>query len=388
MHDEDREWRTFQARIPLTFYVPGGVAVGIVEEVLRGEYESGYTGERLTVLDIGANIGAFSLWAAHRWPGCTINAYEPNPATFALLERSTRSYQMIRCHNAAVYPSGNPDEAFFFRGVGDGQAGLVEELAGTFGSETMGKGEQIRIPVLHPGELPRADVIKIDVEGAEAAIVTHAELSGICGYRNAETCCEEGNLSGTPNVAGNRREAKDMTGKLYNVLFLCTGNSARSIMAECILNRLGQGKFRAFSAGSHPAGKVNPHALDLLNRLNYQTDKLRSKAWDEFAVPGAPEFDFVFTVCDNAAGEACPVWPGQPMTIHWSIPDPATVTGKDAVIAAAFADAYRMLERRIDIFVNLASAPLDRPSLKKQLENISRTEDATPLTGSFEEERQ
>jgi FkbM family methyltransferase len=178
MHDEDREWRTFQARIPLTFYVPGGVAVGIVEEVLRGEYESGYTGERLTVLDIGANIGAFSLWAAHRWPGCTINAYEPNPATFALLERSTRSYQMIRCHNAAVYPSGNPDEAFFFRGVGDGQAGLVEELAGTFGSEAIGKGEQIRVPVLHPGELPRADVIKIDVEGAEAAIITHAELSG------------------------------------------------------------------------------------------------------------------------------------------------------------------------------------------------------------------
>lgn len=180
-----------------------------------------------------------------------------------------------------------------------------------------------------------------------------------------------------------------MTDKIYNVLFLCTGNSARSIMAECILNRLGQGKFRAFSAGSHPAGEVNPHALNLLNRLHYPTDKLRSKAWDEFAAPGAPEFDFVFTVCDNAAGKACPVWHGQPMTVHWSIPDPAAVTGRDAVIAVAFADAYRMLERRIRIFLNVASAPLDRPSLKKQLEDIGKTEDAvTPLTGLFEEDIQ
>src|SRR5512132_152708 len=157
-------------------------------------------------------------------------------------------------------------------------------------------------------------------------------------------------------------------------------------MAECILNRLGQGKFRAFSAGSHPSGKVNPHALDLLNRLNYPTDKLRSKVWDEFARPGAAEFDFVITVCDSAPGETCPVWPGQPMSIHWSIPDPAVVTGRDAVIATAFANAYRMLERRIGIFVTLASKPLDRSRLKKELENIGRTEEA--VAQSFEEDRQ
>ena len=171
-----------------------------------------------------------------------------------------------------------------------------------------------------------------------------------------------------------------MTDKIYNVLFLCTGNSARSIMAECIFNRLGQGKFRAFSAGSHPAGEINPRVINLLNKLHYQTGKLRSKAWDEFVAAGAPEFAFVITVCDNAAGEACPVWPGHPMTIHWSIPDPAAVTGRDAVMAAAFADTYRMLERRIGIFVNVASARLDRPNLKKQLEEIGKTEEAvTPL---------
>lgn len=229
----------------------------------------------------------------------------------------------------------------------------------------------------------------VDIKGTRrlVAFLTEECCQGrpeICGYESAEGYCDEGDQPHTPVVAGNRRETRNMTDKLYNVLFLCTGNSARSIMAECILNRLGQGRFRAFSAGSHPAGQVNPHALDLLNRLHYPTDKLRSKAWDEFARPGAPEFDFVFTVCDNAAGEACPVWPGQPMTIHWSISDPAAVTGRDAVIATAFADAYRMLERRIGIFVNLASKPLDRSRLKKELEG--RIEDA--VTPSFEEERQ
>lgn len=229
----------------------------------------------------------------------------------------------------------------------------------------------------------------VDIEGTRrlVAFLTEECCQGrpeICGYEGAESCCDEGDQPHTPVVAGNRRETRNMTDKLYNVLFLCTGNSARSIMAECILNRLGQGRFLAFSAGSHPAGQVNPYALDLLNRLHYPTDKLRSKAWDEFARPGAPEFDFVFTVCDNAAGEACPVWPGQPMTIHWSIPDPPVVTGRDAVIATAFTNAYRMLERRIGIFVNLASKPLDRSRLKKELEG--RTEDA--VTPSVKEERQ
>jgi ArsR family transcriptional regulator, arsenate/arsenite/antimonite-responsive transcriptional repressor / arsenate reductase (thioredoxin) len=230
----------------------------------------------------------------------------------------------------------------------------------------------------------------VDFEGTREliAFLTEECCQGrpeICGYEGADNCCDEGDQPHTPVVAGNRREARNMTDKLLNVLFLCTGNSARSIMAECILNRLGQGRFRAFSAGSHPAGKVKPQAIDLLNRLHYPTDNLRSKAWDEFAQPGAPEFDFVITVCDNAAGEACPVWPGQPMTIHWSIPDPAAVIGRDTVISAAFADAYRMLERRIGVFVTVSSTPFDRPNLKKQLEEIGKTEDAA--TPSIKEGR-
>ena len=163
--------------------------------------------------------------------------------------------------------------------------------------------------------------------------------------------------------------------KAYTVLFLCTGNSARSILAESILNRLGRDRFRAFSAGSHPAGTVNPHAIALLKRLNDPTESLRSKSWDEFAKPGAPELDFVFTVCDNAAGEVCPIWPGQPMTAHWGVADPAAVTGTPAEIAAAFADAYRMLERRLDIFVNLPITSLDKLSLQQRLDEIGRVED-------------
>ncbi len=164
---------------------------------------------------------------------------------------------------------------------------------------------------------------------------------------------------------------------VYNVLFLCTGNSARSVLAESILNRLGAGRFKAFSAGSHPTGRVNPHAVALLNRLNYATDGLRSKSWDEFAAPGAPGLDFIFTVCDNAAGEVCPIWPGQPMTAHWGIPDPAAVEGTDAEIAAAFADAYRMLERRIGVFTNLPLASLDRSTLRKRLDAIGGAEGST-----------
>ena len=163
--------------------------------------------------------------------------------------------------------------------------------------------------------------------------------------------------------------------KAYTVLFLCTGNSARSILAESILNRLGRDRFRAFSAGSHPAGTVNPHAIALLKRLNDPTESLRSKSWDEFAKPGAPELDFVFTVCDNAAGEVCPIWPGQPMTAHLGVADPAAVTGTPAEIAAAFADAYRMLERRLDIFVNLPITSLDKLSLQQRLDEIGRVED-------------
>jgi protein-tyrosine-phosphatase len=165
-------------------------------------------------------------------------------------------------------------------------------------------------------------------------------------------------------------------GKIYNVLFLCTGNSARSIIAECVLNRHGRDRFKAFSAGSRPAGRVNPYALELLKNQNYPTGTLRSKDWNEFAGHDAPPLDFVFTVCDNAAGEVCPVWPGQPMTAHWGLPDPAAVEGSEAVKRAAFAETMRMLTQRISIFCNLPLVSLDRLSLQKRLDDIGRLRDA------------
>lgn len=161
-----------------------------------------------------------------------------------------------------------------------------------------------------------------------------------------------------------------------NVLFLCTGNSCRSIMAEAIMNRVGMGRFKAYSAGSHPTGQVNPYALALLKRLNHPTDGLRSKAWDEFSRttnPDAPELDFVFTVCDDAAGEMCPIWPGQPMTAHWGVPDPARFEGSEAETAVVFADTYRMLNNRISLFVNLPLSSLDKLTLQKRLNDIGKT---------------
>jgi len=156
----------------------------------------------------------------------------------------------------------------------------------------------------------------------------------------------------------------------YGALFLCTGNSARSILAEAILNRVGRGKFHAYSAGSQPKGAVHPGALALLQRLDFPTSELRSKSWDEFAAAGAPSLDFVLTVCDNAANEVCPVWPGQPVTAHWGIPDPAAATGSETEIARAFRDAYHLLHRRIALFANLPVADLDRLSLKTRLDEI------------------
>ena len=161
-----------------------------------------------------------------------------------------------------------------------------------------------------------------------------------------------------------------MTEPVYNVLFLCTGNSARSIFAEAILNREGKGRFRAFSAGSYPRRAVNPHTLTLLRNLKFDVSGFRSKSWDEFALPDAPKMDFVFTVCDDAAGETCPLWPGQPMTAHWGVPDPANATGTDAEIGVAFAEAFRMLNARISIFVNLPMAKIDRLSLQRHLHDI------------------
>ena len=161
----------------------------------------------------------------------------------------------------------------------------------------------------------------------------------------------------------------------FHALFLCTGNSARSIMGEAILNKLGQGKFRAFSAGSQPKGEANPNTIRLLQGLGYDTSDFRSKSWSEFARPGAPALDFVFTVCDDAAGEACPVWPGQPMTAHWGVPDPAQAQGSEAEIALAFKDAYRMLHQRIGIFAALPIRSLDRLSLQNKLRDIGRLGD-------------
>jgi len=170
-----------------------------------------------------------------------------------------------------------------------------------------------------------------------------------------------------------------MPDKIYNVLFLCTGNSARSILAEAILNRDGKGRFRAFSAGSQPKGEVNPYAMTLLRKSGYDTSAMRSKSWSEFAQPGAPKLDFVFTVCDNAAGEACPFWPGQPMTAHWGIPDPAAATGTEAEIGVAFNDAYQMLTRRIELFLALPIDKLDRMVLGARLKEIGRGDGATAL---------
>ena len=164
-----------------------------------------------------------------------------------------------------------------------------------------------------------------------------------------------------------------MTETPYNMLFLCTGNSARSILAEAILNREGKGRFRAFSAGSQPKGQPHPMTMHLLAREGYDTGFARSKSWDEFAAPGAPELNFVVTVCDNAANEVCPFWPGQPMTAHWGVPDPAAATGTEAEVALAFAEAYRMLRNRIMVFVNLPMATIDRMSLKARMDEIGKT---------------
>jgi arsenate reductase len=168
-----------------------------------------------------------------------------------------------------------------------------------------------------------------------------------------------------------------MTDRIYNVLFLCTGNSARSILAESILNKDGAGRFRAFSAGSQPKGAVNPFALKVLGSFEYPTEGFRSKSWEEFAQSGAPVMDFVFTVCDNAAGETCPVWPGQPMTAHWGIEDPAAVEGPDIEKEKAFVAAFRYMRNRISVFAALPVASLDKAALGSKLREIGRGEGAT-----------
>ena len=173
-----------------------------------------------------------------------------------------------------------------------------------------------------------------------------------------------------------------MTGRTFNVLFLCTGNSARSIMAEALLNRLGAGRFNAFSAGSHPKGAINPFTLKVLASFGFPTEGYRSKSWDEFAAPGAPRLDFAFTVCDSAANEVCPVWPGQPMTAHWGIQDPASVEGTAIEKERAFVTAFKYLRNRISIFVSLPIASLERMALERKLREIGHMDGATTLAKS------
>lgn len=172
--------------------------------------------------------------------------------------------------------------------------------------------------------------------------------------------------------------------KIFNVLFLCTGNSARSIMAEAILRREGPRSFRAFSAGSQPKGSIHPFAIDLLREMNFDVNTFRSKSWNEFTRPGAPGLDFVFTLCDDAAAETCPIWPGQPMTAHWGLPDPAAAAGNEAKRRLAFADTYRMLTNRISIFANLPINALDKLSLQKRLDAIGTSSgaDHNPATAA------
>ena len=166
-----------------------------------------------------------------------------------------------------------------------------------------------------------------------------------------------------------------MAGPIYTVLFLCTGNSARSVIAEAVMNRLGAGRFKAYSAGSHPKGEVHPMTIELLQSLDYDTGFARSKSWDEYARPDAPQMDFVFTVCDDAAAEACPVWPGQPLSAHWGLPDPAAATGTEAERRFAFADTHRMLTNRISLLVNLPIESIDKYSLQTKLEQIGGMDD-------------
>jgi protein-tyrosine-phosphatase len=187
-----------------------------------------------------------------------------------------------------------------------------------------------------------------------------------------------------PHSSGNELEHRfqpdseiHMTDKIYNVLFLCTGNSARSILAESILDKLGKGKFRGFSAGSHPKGQVHPLALEVLQHLGFPTEGLHSKGWNEFAAPNGMHLDFVFTVCDKAAGEVCPYWPGQPMTAHWGIPDPATVEGTDVDKSLAFRETFRSMETRIKLFLSLPLGSIDRMRLKERLDAIGQTPTAT-----------
>lgn len=257
------------------------------------------------------------------------------------------------------------------------RAGPQGMTAGTIAAATGGSASNTSF---HLKELERAGLIA--ARRRSRSIVYAAETDSLRGLIDflVRDCCsgrpEICSLALEADVRPNSARPALMTERPFNVLFLCTGNSARSIMAEAIMNREGGGRFRAFSAGSQPKGQVHPHALDLLRRLNFEVDGLRPKSWHEFAEPDAPPLDFVFTVCDDAAGESCPVWPGRPVTAHWGVPDPAAAIGTEAEVRLAFASAFRMLENRISLFMSLPLRTLDRLTLQGQLDAIGRTKDS------------
>ena len=252
------------------------------------------------------------------------------------------------------------------RGPSGMAAGAIAEAVGISPSSlSFHVGALERAGLLRSWRVQRNVIYSVDIEGMRRVL---AFLTEECCDGHPETC---GDLAGPWGQACGT-ETERMSDKVYNVLFLCTGNSARSVLAEAILNRAGAGRFRAFSAGSHPKGAVHPYALDLLRNQNLPVDGLRSKSWDEFAVAGAPEMHFVFTVCDDAAAEVCPIWPGQPISAHWGVPDPAAAGGSEAERRFAFADAFRMLGNRISIFVSLPMHSLDRLALQERLDAIGR----------------
>ncbi|HHS94094.1 MAG TPA: metalloregulator ArsR/SmtB family transcription factor [Rhodobacterales bacterium] len=223
--------------------------------------------------------------------------------------------------------------------------------------------------------LAQAGLVTGHREGRAMRYVANMEgVRGLVDYLTLECC------AGAPDQCAPLSGLQSLTGDIImpdtkNVLFLCTGNSARSLIGEAILNREGRGRFRAYSAGSHPGKGPHPFTLDLLKRLNHDVSGIRSKDWAEFATPQAPQMDFVFTVCDKAAAEVCPIWPGQPMSAHWGVPDPVAATGNEAERRLAFSEAYRMLYNRISIFVNLPMATLDKMSLQQKLDEIGKTTD-------------
>jgi protein-tyrosine-phosphatase/DNA-binding transcriptional ArsR family regulator len=236
----------------------------------------------------------------------------------------------------------------------------------------------------HLAVLARGGLVQSERKGR--SIIYRANLEGLRDVVVflAKDCC-----GGRPELCGplvadilslfDQQEAQLMIDRPYNVLFLCTGNSARSIMAEALLNKLGAGRFDTFSAGSHPKGVINPFTLKVLGAYSFPTEGYRSKSWDEFAASGAPQLDFVFTVCDSAAGEACPVWPGQPMTAHWGIEDPASVQGPDIEKEKAFVTAFKYLRNRISIFVSLPIRSLDKMALERKLHEIGHMDGATSV---------